>query len=77
MKCVWGKKIEYGGRLAALRSLFTLKSVLQLSISNQMIPLLSLYEHPFPNNHMCPQGIIYNASPRALGGFVDTGVFVI
>ena len=33
-----------------------------------MRTLSSLYEHPFHKSHLCPQGITYNACPRALGG---------
>ena len=46
-----------------------LKRELELSTSNQMSPLWSLYEHPFYKNHIYPQVITYNACPQAPGGF--------
>ena len=70
-----GENIE-GGELP-FDLFWLLKSELELSISNQMSPVSSLNEHSFYENHKCPQGITYNACPRALGGYIDLGVFVI
>ena len=35
-----------------------------------MSPLWNSYKHPFHKNHVCPQGITYNATP---GLYIDTG----
>ena len=51
------------GRLVTLWSLLTLKSELELLISNQMSPFWSLYDHFFHRNHICPKGITYKAYP--------------
>ena len=52
-------------------------SELELSVSDQMSPLWSLYEHPFHKNHIYPMDITYNAFPLALGDCVVKGIFVI
>ena len=44
-----------------------LKIELELSISNQMSPLQSLYKHLFHKNYTCPQSIAYNACSRPRG----------
>ena len=54
-----------------------LKSELELSISSQKSPLLSLYEHPFHKNHTCRKSITYNASLRTLGDDLYSGFFFI
>ena len=57
-----------------------LRIELELSISNQMSPLQSLYEHLFHKNYTCPQSIAHNACSQVLGGgggCIDSGVFLI
>jgi hypothetical protein len=39
--------------------------------------LWNFYEHLINKNHLFHKGITYNACPRALGGFIFPGVFVI
>ena len=60
-----GKKGVEGGPLPSDRFRL-LKSELELSISNWLSPLSSLYEHCFYKNLICPHGITYNACPGGL-----------
>ena len=67
--------------LVALGSILTLKSSsiseIEFSVSNQMSPLWGLWEYLFHKDHVTPFDTTYNVCTRALGGCVDTGVFVI
>jgi len=56
--------------------LWLLKSELEISISNQMRPFRSLYEHTFLKKHICPQYITCNTCPQALGVWANIGVLL-